>query len=288
MISSRMMLGAKVLAAALAALLVRPEGASAQMKVIISGGFSGAYEQLLPEVEQASGIKVTTGSGASQGDGPQTIGAQLARGEKADVVILSREGLDGLIAAKRIAAGTDVDLATVGIGLAVRAGAAKPDLGTVDAIKQALLKARAVAVPASTSGIWLVKELFPRLGIAQTINVKVSPRGAGATAMVAAGDAELGVLPVSEILHDKGVELAGVLPPEIQVHSDVFGRRRRRSERSAGRQAADRISHFRPRGRGDQEERPGAAREVAGLSRPLQRSRYPPSAQSGTACRGRS
>jgi molybdate transport system substrate-binding protein len=216
MISSRMMLGAKVLAAALAALLVRPEGASAQMKVIISGGFSGAYEQLLPEFEQASGIKVTTGSGASQGDGPQTIGAQLARGEKADVVILSREGLDGLIAANRIAAGTDVDLATVGIGLAVRAGAAKPDLGTVDAIKQALLKARAVAVPASTSGIWLVKELFPRLGIAQTINVKVSPRGAGATAMVAAGDAELGVLPVSEILHDKGVELAGVLPPEIQ------------------------------------------------------------------------
>jgi molybdate transport system substrate-binding protein len=216
MISSRMMLGAKVLAAALAALLVRPEGASAQMKVIISGGFSGAYEQLLPEFEQASGIKVTTGSGASQGDGPQTIGAQLARGEKADVVILSREGLDGLIAAKRIAAGTDVDLATVGIGLAVRAGAAKPDLGTVDAIKQALLKARAVAVPASTSGIWLVKELFPRLGIAQTINVKVSPRGAGATAMVAAGDAELGVLPVSEILHDKGVELAGVFPAEIQ------------------------------------------------------------------------
>ena len=162
------------------------------MKVIISGGFSGAYEQLLPEFEQASGIKVTTGSGASQGDGPQTIGAQLARGEKADVVILSREGLDGLIAAKRIAAGTDVDLATVGIGAAVRKGTAKPDLGTVDAIRQALLKARAVAVPASTSGIWLVKELFPRLGIAETINVKVSPRGAGATAMVAAGEADLG------------------------------------------------------------------------------------------------
>jgi molybdate transport system substrate-binding protein len=187
------------------------------MKVIISGGFSGAYEQLLPEFEQASGIKVTSGSGASQGDGPQTIGAQLARGEKADVVILSREGLDGLIAAKQIAAGTDVDLATVGIGAAVRKGAAKPDLGTVDAIRQALLKARVVAVPASTSGIWLVKELFPRLGIAQTINVKVSPRGSGATAMVAAGEADLGLLPVSEILQDKGVELAGVFPAELQL-----------------------------------------------------------------------
>lgn len=206
----------RALVAILAMLLAWPQGASAQMKVLISGGFSGAYEKLLPEFEQASGIKVTTGSGASQGDGPQTIGAQLARGEKADVVILSREGLDGLIAANRIAAGTDLDLATVGIGAAVRAGAAKPDVSTADAVKQALLKARVVAIPASTSGIWLVKELFPRLGIAGTINVKVTPRGAGATALVAAGEADLGVLPVSEILHDKGVELAGVLPAEIQ------------------------------------------------------------------------
>src|SRR5436190_14317519 len=172
-----MAVSTKAMAAAFIALLAWPQGAVAQMKVIISGGFSGAYEKLLPEFEQASGIKVTTGSGASQGDGPQTIGAQLARGEKADVVILSREGLDGLIAANRIAAGTDVDLATVGIGLAVRAGAAKPDLGTVDAIKQALLKARAAGVPASTSGIWLVKDLFPWLGIAQPTNVQVSPHG---------------------------------------------------------------------------------------------------------------
>ena len=206
----------KTALAALIALLVLPQGALAQMRVVISGGFSGAYEKLLPEFEQTSGIKVTTGSGASQGDGPQTIGAQLARGEKADVVILSREGLDGLIAANRIVTGSDVDLATVGIGVAIRAGAAKPDLSTVDAIKQTLLKARVVAIPASTSGIWLMKELFPKLGIAETINVKVTPRGSGATAMVASGEAELGVLPVSEIMHATGVELAGVFPSEIQ------------------------------------------------------------------------
>jgi molybdate transport system substrate-binding protein len=206
----------KMAAAAITVLLVLPQGAVAQMKVLISGGFSGAYEKLLSEFEQGSGIKVTTGSGASQGDGPQTIGAQLARGEKADVVILSREGLDGLIAANRVAAGTDVDLAQVGIGVAVRAGAAKPDVSTVDAVKQTLLKARVVAIPASTSGIWLVKELFPKLGIADTINVKVSPRGAGVTSMVAAGEADIGVLPVSEVLHAGGVELAGVFPSEIQ------------------------------------------------------------------------
>src|SRR5262245_29904199 len=204
----------KAIVAALVVMLIWPEGAFAQMKVLISGGFSGAYEKLLPEFEQASGIKVTTGSGASQGDGPQTIGAQLARGEKADAVILSREGLDSLIAANRIAAGTDRDLAQVGIGVAVRAGSPKPDLGTVEAIRQALLKAKLVAVPASTSGIWLTKVLFPRLGIADKINVKVTPRGAGATAIVAAGEADLAVLPVSEVLHDKAVELAGVFPME--------------------------------------------------------------------------
>lgn len=207
----------QALVVAFFALLASPQCALAELKVIISGGFSAAYERLLPEFEQETRIKVATGSGASQGDGPQTIGAQLARGETADVVILSREGLDGLIAAGRIAAGTDADLATVGMGVAVRKGAARPDLGTVDAVRQALLKARAVAIPASTSGIWLVKELFPRLGVAATINVKVSPRGAGATAMVAAGEADLGLLPVSEILHDKGVDLAGVFPAEIQL-----------------------------------------------------------------------
>src|SRR5262249_17529323 len=112
--------------------------ASAQLNVVISGGFSGAYEQLLPEFERTSGIKITTGSGASQGSGPQTIAAQLARGAPADVVILSREGLTELIDAKRILAGTGVDLARVPLGVAVRAGTPKPDVSTVEAFKQVL------------------------------------------------------------------------------------------------------------------------------------------------------
>ena len=77
---------------------------SSAVNVLISGGFSSAYEQLVPEFERTSGIKVTTGSGASQGAGPQTIAAQLARGVSADVVILSREGLNELTAANRIIA----------------------------------------------------------------------------------------------------------------------------------------------------------------------------------------
>ena len=193
-----------------------PVAASAQLNVLMSGGFSGAYEKLLPEFERTNGVKVTTGSGASQGTGPQTIAAQLARGTPADVVILSREGLGELIAAKKIAAGTDVDLARVPLGVAVRLGTPKPDVSTVEALKQVLLKAKTVAIPGSTSGIWLTTDLFPRLGIAEKINVKVTSRGTDATGMVAAGGADLAVMPVSEIMHASGVDYAGRLAPEIQ------------------------------------------------------------------------
>ena len=165
-----------------------------------------------------SGIEVTTGSGSSQGSGPQTIAAQLGRGVAADVVILSREGLTELIAAQPIAAGTDVDLARTPLGVAVRAGAAKPDVSTVEAFKHVVLKAKAVAVPSSTSGIFLMKDVFPRLGIADRVNVKATPRGTGAAAMVAAGEADIAVMPVSEIVHAPGVELAGVIAEEIQLN----------------------------------------------------------------------
>ena len=188
------------------------------MKVLISGGFSGPYEELLPEFERASGITVDTGSGSSQGSGPQTIAAQLERGVAADVVICSREGLTELMRAGRIANGTDADLARTPIGVAVRAGAPKPDVRTVEAFKQVVLTARTVAVPSSTSGIFLMEEVFPRLGIAGAVNVKATPRGSGAAAMVASGDADIGLLPVSEIMHAKGVDLAGVIADEIQLH----------------------------------------------------------------------
>lgn len=206
----------KILAIAISAtLLAWPHAAMAQIKVLMSGGFSAAYEQLLPEFERTSGIKVTTGSGASQGTGPQTIGGQLASGAPADVVILSREGLDELVAAKRIAAGTEVNLARVGLGVAVRAGTPKPNVSTVEAFKQVVLAARTVSA-ASTSGIWLQKELLPRLGIADKLDVKITPRGTGAAAMVADGSAGVAVMPVSEILTAKGVDYAGSLAPEIQ------------------------------------------------------------------------
>jgi molybdate transport system substrate-binding protein len=187
-----------------------------QLNVLISGGFSGAYERLLPAFKRTTGIDIATGSGASQGKGPQTIAAQLARGVPADVVILSREGLSELIAAKRIVAGTDTDLAQVPLGVAVRAGAPKPDVSTADAFKQMLLRADLVAMPASTSGIWMMTDLFPRLGIAEKVATKMAPRGTDATRMVATGEVDVAVMPVSEILSAPGIAFAGSIAPEIQ------------------------------------------------------------------------
>jgi molybdate transport system substrate-binding protein len=130
------------LAFVIAAVLALPTASFAQVKVIISGGFSAAYRDLLPEFERTSGVKVTTSSGASVGDGPNTIPGQIRRGVPADVVILSREGLVDLIKEGRTVAGTDTDLARSLIGMIVRAGAPRPDISTVEAFKQTLVRAK--------------------------------------------------------------------------------------------------------------------------------------------------
>ena len=206
-----------MLVIAIPALLACPSPARAQLTVIISGGFSTTYRQVLPEFEHSTGITVTTLSGASQGKGPETIAAQLSRGVPADVAILSREGLTELIAAGRIVAGTDADLARAALGVAVRSGAHKPDISTVEAFKQALVSARVVAVPASTSGIYLTTELFPRLGIADKLNVRIMPRGSQSAALVASGDAGIVVQPISELLHVQGLDFVGPIPAELQL-----------------------------------------------------------------------
>jgi molybdate transport system substrate-binding protein len=133
------------------------------------------------------------------------------------VAILSREGLTELIAAGRILAGSDADLATAALGAAVRSGVRKPDVSTVAGFKQALLNAKAVAVPASTSGIYLTDEVFPRLGIAGQLNVRVMPRGSQSAALVASGEADIAVQPISELLSVPGLDYLGALADEIQL-----------------------------------------------------------------------
>jgi molybdate transport system substrate-binding protein len=198
-------------------LAASPGNAMEKLTVMISGGFSLAYQQVLPEFERNTGITVTTLSGASQGTGPKTIKAQLEQGAEIDVVILSKEGLDELIALKRIDAGSAVELASVPLGAAIRQGGAKPDISNVDALKRALLGARLVALPASTSGIFLKDEVFPKLGIADKVSLKLFARGIESTNAVAAGEADLAIGPVSEQINQPGIELIGALPGEVQL-----------------------------------------------------------------------
>jgi molybdate transport system substrate-binding protein len=194
------------------ALYVVPGLALAQLKVITSGGFFVAYQELLPEFEKSTGITVATARGPSQGTGSNTIGAQLRRGATADVVIMSRAGLNELIADGRIVAGTDIDLARTALGLAVRAGATKPDIGSVDAFEQTLIRARSVAYESSTVP-YMKERLLPRLGIANVVIPKSIEDGAPA---VASGAAEIVIAPVSELLHAPGVDYIGLIPSEVQ------------------------------------------------------------------------
>src|SRR5262245_16798013 len=200
-------------ALAIVVLTACPSLAAAQVKVIISGGFTAAYRELLPDFERTSGITVTTTSGGSVGNGPNTIGAQIRRGVPADIVILAREGLKDLIAEGRIVTGTDVDLARSMIGVIVRAGAPKPDISSLAALKQTLLHAKSVAMSSSTSGVYLTTVLFPQLGIAREMQDKISTNGAAA---VGRGEAEIGIQQVSEVLAVPGVDYVGTIPSEVQ------------------------------------------------------------------------
>jgi molybdate transport system substrate-binding protein len=203
------------LAVAFAAVL--PAVSSGQVEVIMSGGFFAAYQQLLPAFEMDTGITVTTARGPSQGDGPTTIGAQLRRGLSADMVIMNRVGLEGLVAEGRVIAGTVVDIADVPLGLAMRHGAIKPDIATVDAFKQTLLEAKSIASDSSAL-IFVKTELLRQLGVADTVAAKVVDKGVAA---VANGECDFVILPVSELLQAQGVDFVGKLPAEIQ-HVSVF------------------------------------------------------------------
>ena len=203
-------------ALAVALLLSAPQVASAQVKTIVSGGFRAAYQAALPEFERAANMTVESGSGASQGNGPNTIGAQLARGVEADVVIMAKEGLEDLIKAGRIAPGTAVDLAQTPVGLAVRAGSPKPDISTVDAFKRALLSAKSIAFVDSTVGIYLRTKLFPQLGVAAQVIPKLTTAGVAA---VADGRADFTIQPLSEVTNQKDIDVVGTLPQEIQYIS---------------------------------------------------------------------
>jgi len=203
--------------ACVVALAVPLSGAAQDVNVMTSGAFTAALTELTPDFERAAGAKLKTVYGGSMGGAPDTIPNRLAWGEAADVVILASTALDDLIAKGKVVAGSRVDLVRSAIGVAVRAGAPKPDISSVDALRRTLLSAKSIAYSSSASGTYLSTELFPKLGIADRIapksrRIETEPVGV----VVARGDAEIGFQQISELRPVKGIDIVGPLPRDAQ------------------------------------------------------------------------
>ncbi len=198
-------------------LLFAGTACGSKIRVFTSGAFTAAYLEIIPEFERATQNKIVTAYGASMGNAPDSIPMRLQRGEPADVVILAATALDELIKQGKVVPGSRVDLVRSSIGMAVRAGAPKPDISSVEALKRTLLQAKSIAYSASASGVYLSTELFPRLGIADQIvskSKRIESERVGT--VVARGDAEIGFQQISELLPIPGIDYVGPLPPEVQ------------------------------------------------------------------------
>jgi molybdate transport system substrate-binding protein len=199
------------------ALLTFAAARPAEIKVVTSGAFTAAYLELVPEYEHATRNKLLTEFGPSMGTTHNAIPVRLERGEAIDVVIMAAPALDDLIKQGKVRADSRVELVQSKMGMAVKAGAPKPDISTVDALKRTLLAAKSIAYSDSASGVYLSTELFPKLGIADQIKnkskkIEADPVGG----VVATGEFEIGFQQISELRPVKGIDIVGELPPGAQ------------------------------------------------------------------------
>ena len=188
---------------------------AAEVKVLTAGAMKEVVLSAVPDFEKATGHKVSVANDTAGG-----LSRRILGGEAFDVAVITPAAIDDLVSKGKVTAGSRVNLAQVGIGVMVKAGAPKPDVSTVDAFKRALLEAKSVAYidPASggSSGIYLAA-LFDKLGIADQIKPKAKLKQGGYVGeLIVSGEAELGIHQISEIVPVKGVTLVGPLPKEIQ------------------------------------------------------------------------
>lgn len=188
-----------------------------EIRVVSSGGFTAAYNQLVPLFEAATGHKVVTAYGASMGTAQDSIPSRLGRGEQFDIVILADGALEALARDGKVVPNTRVDLGRSLIGMSVRKGVPKPDISTVEGLKKTVLEAKSIAYSASASGTYLSNELFPKLGVWEQIkdkSRKIMSERVGT--ILTRGEADVGFQQVSELLPFKDIEYVGPLPEEVQ------------------------------------------------------------------------
>jgi molybdate transport system substrate-binding protein len=197
--------------------LLASSATAAEVRVMISGGLTAAYQALVPEFERATGNKVLTAYGPSMGTTVNAIPIRLERGEPADVLIMVGYALGDLVKQGKVIAESRVDLVKSPIGIAVKSGAPKLDISSAEAVKRALLAAKSIAYSDSASGVYVSTEMFAKLGIADAMKdrakkIPATPVGE----IVARGDAEIGFQQISELKPVAGIEIVGPLPDELQ------------------------------------------------------------------------
>jgi molybdate transport system substrate-binding protein len=200
-----------------AALLLAGSASAAEVRVMISGGLTAAFNALVPEFERQTGNKVITSYGPSMGTTTNAIPMRLDRGEPADVLILVGYALEDLIKKGKAIADSRVDLVKSPIGICVKSGAPKPDISSSESLKRALLAAKSVAYSDSASGVYVSTEMFTKLGITDAMKDKArmipaTPVGE----IVAKGEAEIGLQQISELKPVAGIDIVGPLPDALQ------------------------------------------------------------------------
>jgi molybdate transport system substrate-binding protein len=187
--------------------------ASASEIKVLSIPFNGPIDGIGPQFERSTGHQLVVKYAPSA-----PLQKQIDAGEPFDVVLIFPGIVDQLIKQGKVIAGTRADIARAGLGVAIRKGAAKPDLRTTEAFKQMLLASTSIAYAAQgPSGVHFI-DLLNRFGIAQDLKPKLKPMGAGSLVVgpVARGEAEIGIVSIPFIVAEGGVELAGALPRELQ------------------------------------------------------------------------
>jgi len=201
-----------IIVAVTSALLFCGVANAAEINVVSTQATQEAYLELVAQFEKASGHKVTTVF-----SGTLNVQKRLADGEPYDLIIMAGPAIDDQIKLGRAVAGSRVDFAKSGTGLAVRKGAAKPDISSAAAFKKTLLAAKSIGYSTGPSGLYMLS-VFEKLGIADQVKgkLKQTPSGVFVGTLIANGETEVGFQQISELVHFAGIDYVGPLPGDLQ------------------------------------------------------------------------
>ena len=198
--------------AAAGTLLLWGMASAAEIKVLSTQAPQEAYVELVAQFERATGHKVTTAF-----TGTLNVQKRLAEGEVYDLIIMAGPAIDEQIGLGKAVAGSRVDFAKSGTGVAVKKGAAKPDIHSVDAFKKTLLAAKSIGYSTGPSGVYMLS-VFEKLGVTGEVKgkLKQTPSGVFVGTLIASGETEIGFQQISELVHFPGIDYVGPLPGELQ------------------------------------------------------------------------